>query len=265
MDKDRRDEVAGLLGAARIASVSVPELPDELAPANEAEGYAVQAALADWFTARGLGEAIGYKVGATTAGMQEYLGVKGPAFGRIMAANLHQSPARLHRDRFLNPGLECEIAVRMGADAPASDAPWTWPDMVARIDSVMPAIEIVENRYDDFLKRGIGTLVADDFFHTACVLGAPASGWRDLDLASVAGRMIVGGEAAGTGTGADVMGHPLEVVAWLANTLAGQGLMLKSGDIVLTGSMTPVHWIENLPCAASVDIAGLGSCAVELT
>jgi len=41
----------------------------------------------------------------------------------------------------------------------------------------------------------------------------------------------------GRGTGRDVLGHPLEALAWLANHLAARGLPVKAGDIVTTGSL----------------------------
>jgi 2-oxo-3-hexenedioate decarboxylase/2-keto-4-pentenoate hydratase len=33
------------------------------------------------------------------------------------------------------------------------------------------------------------------------------------------------------------MGHPLDALAWLANNLAGRGLGLWRGDVVITGSL----------------------------
>lgn len=35
--------------------------------------------------------------------------------------------------------------------------------------------------------------------------------------------MLINGAVVGTGRGSDVLGHPFEALAWLANQLAGQG------------------------------------------
>ena len=254
------ENAAGFLGAARGNGAVLPDLADDLRPADESEAYVAQAALSDWFAAHGHGEPAGYKIGATTQSMQAYLGAPGPAFGRIMANNIHASGTVLPGSGLVNPGVECEIAFRLNREPPA--APVARDDLWDCIESVMPAMEIVENRYDDFLARGFPTLVADDFFHKACVLGAPVDRWREIDLANIGGRMEIDGAEVGTGTGADVMGHPLEPIAWLIGALATHGRTLKAGEIVLTGSMTPVHWIETLPATAKIDITGLGEVAV---
>lgn len=44
----------------------------------------------------------------------------------------------------------------------------------------------------------------------------------------------------GTNTAAEVLGNPLNSLAWLANTLGRMGRGLRAGDIVLTGSISKV-------------------------
>ncbi len=229
-------------------------------PRGIAEAYAAQAALFHLLEGERAAPA-GWKVGATAVGMQRYLGIDGPAFGRIARRDMHADGARFARNGLLGPGIECEIAVRLGADAPAGDLDRAAAAAVAA--EVMPAIEIVENRYADFAALGLPVLVADNFFHRACVLGRPAPDWRSLDLAAAAGETRIDGNLRGTGRGADVMGHPFEVVAWLANALRGQGLGLRAGDIVLTGSMAPVIWLDETARHAAVSIEGIGNVGAE--
>ena len=57
--------------------------------------------------------------------------------------------------------------------------------------------EIVEDRYADFRAFDTPTLIADDFFNAGCVLGAPVTGWRELDLADLRGRMTINGVEVG--------------------------------------------------------------------
>ena len=49
-----------------------------------------------------------------------------------------------------------------------------------------------------------------------------------------------GGELVTTGSGAAVLGHPLTVMAWLADELPRFGLQLRRGDVVTTGVATDV-------------------------
>ena len=41
-----------------------------------------------------------------------------------------------------------------------------------------------------------------------------------------------------SGAGIEVMGDPLNAVAWLANKLYEHGTSLKAGDIILSGAIT---------------------------
>jgi len=91
---------------------------------------------------------------------------------------------------------------------------------------------------------GAPTLVADDFFAAGCVLGPPIARAAAPDLLAVKGRATINGAAAGEGSGADVLGHPHQALAWLANHLATEGRGLHAGQIVLTGSLIKTVWLK---------------------
>ncbi|MGB0629456.1 MAG: 2-keto-4-pentenoate hydratase [Alphaproteobacteria bacterium] len=263
MDAKAILRTARLLGEVRIDSHAVPPIPEEDLPHTTEDGYAVQKALHDYLRKNGQGDLAGWKIGATTATMQDYLGVTEPAYGRIMSGTMIDSGSTLSAAGFCNPGIECEIAVRIGRDSNGDG--YSREAVAELIDAVIPAIEIVENRYGDFEDRGTPTLIADDFFHKACVLGPEQTDWRSLDLAAITGRVRIDGEEKAEGKGAAVMGHPLEAIAWLANLLGTQGEELKAGDLIMTGSVTPVMWLDSFPCRAEIEFDRLGMAALELT
>ena len=126
---------------------------------------------------------------------------------------------------------------RLAHDLPAAGAPYRRARVGAAIGACMAAIEVVDDRYEDYRSLDTPTLVADDFFNAACVLGAPVEAWRELDLAAIRGRMTINGAEVGVGSGGDILGHPLEALAWLANALAARGRHLEAGDFVLLGSV----------------------------
>jgi 2-oxo-3-hexenedioate decarboxylase/2-keto-4-pentenoate hydratase len=259
------DGLIELLGRARLEGQPLADPGRLLASADDHDGYDVQTPLAAWLTERGQGDLAGYKIGATAKGMQKVLGVRGPAYGHILSGNVLRPHATFTCNPDCRPGVECEIAFRMGKDLTPSSAPFTRDDLAKRIDAAIPAIEIVENRYGDFRNCSIALLTADDFFHKACVLGDPVPDWQDIDLPETVGRTSIDGEWVETGQGREVLGHPLEAVVWLANKLALRHTGLKAGQIVMTGSMTPVHWIDNFPSQVAIDIKGLGASSVTLT
>ena len=258
------EAAAALLGEARLRRTPVDPLPESVRPADDSSGYRIQRALRAWFAERGDGPPAGYKLGCTTPVMQEMLGVAAPVYGGVRAGDVHRSGASLPSSRFQAPGVECEIAVRLGGDLDARGRPPAREETAAAIAEVMPAIEIVDNRYGDWSALGTPTLIADDFFQAACILGPPARECDPMGLDGVAGRTLIDGAETGRGRGADVLGHPLDAVAWLAGALGRSGAILPAGALVMTGSLVKTVWLTGCPASARVEIDGLGTAEVTL-
>jgi 2-keto-4-pentenoate hydratase len=130
------------------------------------------------------------------------------------------------------------------------------------IEAYFPAIEIVDDRYVKWETMGAPTLIADDFFAAGCVLGKPVARTKAPDLLKVSGRALINGDEAGRGTGADVLGHPHNALAWLANHLAEEGKGLHAGQIVLTGSLVKTVWL-NAGDKVTMELDGLGSVTAD--
>ncbi len=242
MFSDSAHRAAQIIASARAGRIPLGRLPDDCRPADEAAGYEVQDAVHAALEDRGWGAMAGYKIGCTTAVMQAHLNLNSPCGGGVFESRVHHATADLALEDYVRVGAETEIAVRMGADLAADLAPFDRESVASAVESCMAAMEIVDNRYEDSAAMGTATLIADDFFGAGCLLGEPVVDWRDLDLGAATGRLLVDGVEIGRGQGADVMGHPFEALAWLANKLADRGRMLRRGDIVLTGSLVKVHY-----------------------
>lgn len=256
MPFDPTPAARALHGARRDGRPAGP-LPPAIAPRDANEGHAVQIELARLMNAL---PPAGFKIGATAKRMQEYLGLDGPAAGFMPADAILASGAVLTWADLRGPGVECEIGVRLGADLPPGPCePATAGRSVAEL---FAAIEVVENRYGpppagDLKAVGTPTLIADQVFHRAAVLGAPLAGWRDHDLAAVAGRIRVDGAERGHGTGADLLGHPMLALAWLAASPAAATFGgLRAGQVIMLGSVTPPIWLDG-PCAVEVEFTGM--------
>ena len=134
--------------------------------------------------------------------------------------------------------------MRLARDLAPSEAPFTAEWVAEAIDLYYPAIEIVDDRYVKWETMGAPTLVADDFFAAGCVLGQGVPRSAAPDLLKVIGRALINGEEVGQGTGADVLGHPHNALAWLANHLAAEAKGLRAGEIVLSGSLVKTVWLN---------------------
>jgi 2-keto-4-pentenoate hydratase len=258
---DKIADAARAISEARRAKKHRSVLPPELRPGDERDAYRVQDAVHSILTESGWGPVVGYKIGCTTPVMQEYLGIPNPCAGAIFESGVHASGATLAFDDFLGVGVEGEIAVRLCRDLHALDKPVTAAEVAEAIGFYMPAIEIVDNRYLDW--RHTPTLIADDFFAAGCVLGKPIDRGAAPNLATAVGHTTINNVEVGRGTGADVMGHPHNALAWLANNLAARGITLRKGEIVLTGSLVQPVWLAP-DDSVFVNISGLGSVTLNL-
>jgi 2-keto-4-pentenoate hydratase len=228
------------------------------APQTVEAGYAVQKEIA--LRLGGVPPA-GFKIGATTRQMQSYLGLTGPAAGFVPKAGLRASPATARYADYVDPGVECEVGLRLARDI--APGPCTRADAEAAVGEVFAAMEIVDRRYGDLAVLGTPTLIADQVFHAGGVLGTPVADWRSIDLGATRGRLSVNGEVKAEGIGADLLGHPFEALAWLAASPGAAAFGgLRAGQVVFLGSVTPPIWLDG-PCTAVVEFDTLGR--VELT
>jgi 2-keto-4-pentenoate hydratase len=248
---------AQTIATARRNRMPLALLAAELAPGDEAEGYRIQRAVHDLLLPQ-TGGLVGYKIGCTSAVMQQYLDIPHPCAGGVFAKGVHDSGAKLRHGDYVRVGVECEIAVRLARNLAPSEAPFTAEWMMEAIESYHPAIEIVDDRYVKWEAMGAPTLVADDFFAAGCVLGKAVARTKAPDLLTVKGRAIVNGKDAGNGTGADVLGHPHNALAWLANHLADEGKGLHAGQLVLTGSLVKTVWLD-AGDSVKMELDGLGT------
>src|SRR6266481_6043687 len=177
---------AQTIAQARRNRTPLKALPGDLAPEDEAAGYRVQRAVHDLLLPH-TGPLIGYKIGCTSAVMQQYLNIPHPCGGGVFTRGVHDSGAALRFGDFVRVGVECEIAVKLAHDLAASTAPFTADNVAEAIEAYLPAIEIV-----------------DDFFAAGCVLGEPVKRQAAPDLLEVVCLAVTNGAEVWRGTVADV-------------------------------------------------------------
>jgi 2-keto-4-pentenoate hydratase len=234
-------------------------LPAELMPADLDEAYRVRAEFEAIEMQRGRGAVAGYKIGLTTPVMQKLCGVDEPCYGAIFASEVHHSRAELATSGYCRLGIETEIAVRLGEDLLRGG---DIERVGAAVESVMAAIEVLEDLRHDYTRLTAAAMVAGNVWNAGVVLGAPVTEWRRLDLAQATARLTINGREIGQGRGGDVMGNPLNALAWLANKLATAGTPLKADMIVMTGSMVPIQFPGSGDHAV-VEVGGLGTAELR--
>ena len=219
----------------RASRELAPPLSETAADLTLEQGYAIQRALEKALVERG-DRVVGWKAGFTNATLQETYGVSEPVLGFLLASGVFGSGDAVPASRFVSLGLEVELAFVMKA---ALEGPGVTPvSALLAVEGAVPAFELIDFRMSG-KPRGTD-FVADGVLANAIVLGGPLTPVSGLDLSLEGVVYEENGQRLATATAAEVMGNPLNSLAWLANALGKMGGRLRAGDIVLTGSISKI-------------------------
>jgi 2-keto-4-pentenoate hydratase len=221
----------------RAARRVEPDLPPDLRPPDLASAYEVQRLVVDGLSPNAA--PIGYKCACTSPVAQAALRIDRPLFGRLLPGTTSADGATLNADTFVHRIVEAEIGFRLAEDVEPIDGGHSAHTIADFVAAVIPAIEIVDYRYGSWTV-GAPQVAADNAIHGWWIAGEPLVDWRHLELAEVAVTVERNRSVETTGMGANVLGHPLNVLAWLAEELPQYGERLRAGDLVTTGVTTDV-------------------------
>lgn len=248
-------QAADRLWEARESAKPSAAVRDLLVDMTAADAYRVAELNVKRWMAGG-GRASGWKAGLTSLAVQRQLGVASPDFGALMGEWEVGDDEPIALSRLLQPRIEAEVAFVLGSDLP--DRPVGGTDVIRATDFVLPAIEVADSRIEGWDLTILDT-VADNASSGLYVLGWKPTRMRDVDLREVVMSLSSEtGPAVSEGAGAACLGHPVNAVVWLANTLHGLGTRLRAGDLVLSGALGPMVAV-NRPGVFEAVIQGLGS------
>ncbi len=206
---------------------------DKLAGRAEAEAF--QAAAVG---ALG-GVPCGYKIGATSAEVQRLLSCHGPIYSPILSEDVLQSGSTFRIPRGLL-GVECEFGFVMGRDFPTLGEASDIAALRSAISECFVGLELVGRRLADDVPLNEVSSIADFALNVVVIRGQSIPDWARQDLAAMPVRARLDGVAVASGTGAVVLGHPLNALVWLAETLLRRGGRLRTGEMILSGTCTGI-------------------------
>ena len=260
---DRVQQAARYLLEAHQERRVYEPIPDAFSPRDINEAYDMQEAF-HGLLGGDRGAIVGYKIALTTPVMQQMVGFGHPCSGAVFASGVHYSPVTVKGADYVRLGAECEVAVLLGSGLPKSAAPYARAGVAKAVEALMPAFELVDDRGADYSNLFFLGVAADNAWNAGVVLGQRVGDWQGIDLVNAGGAMTINGEPAGEGKGGDVLGHPLDALAWLANTLAERGKELTAGMIVMTGSIVSTKFL-NAGDVARFDFEGLGEISLTVS
>ncbi|HRH75167.1 2-oxopent-4-enoate hydratase [Zoogloea sp.] len=258
MDKTRIEHYGDELYNALITRTPVAPLTDREPGITLDDAYRIQLRMIQ--RRLDAGETIiGKKIGVTSKVVMDMLKVNQPDFGQMTSGMVFNEGEAIRVDSMIAPRAEAEVAFILKHDLEGPGV--TAADVLRATECVLPCFEIVDSRIQDW-KIKIQDTVADNASCGVLTLGGVRRSPRDLDLALAGMVLEKNGELISTSTGAAVQGSPVNAVAWLANTLGRLGIGLKAGEVILSGSQSPLVPVkagDSLVCA----VGGLGSTSVR--
>lgn len=251
-------KAAELLIAARRDGRKMEALPSDAEPQTLEDAYAIQDDIL-----KGIGlKLAGWKVALTNKEAMARAGATEPAAGPLFAPHVVATSQVIEGESETVGGFECEFAFRIGKDIPPDGAPYTAQVIDAAVESLHPAIEVVGLRIANRPSLGVRGVVADHAGNFSFVYGPAVPDWQRLNLAKCGVRLLIDGEEVAVSNGANVLGNPLNALAWLANHLAKRGHAIKAGQWVTSGAA-----IGPIPAPAgstvTADFGDLGKVVVN--
>ena len=255
-----KGNLGGILLANRINGTRIDKIDKQFRPKSLDEAYKVQFAIHKELEKTKIGLRTGWKIGCTTNVMQNYLGIHTPCAGGIFEGTEYRGDVNVPFSHYVRPGVECELAVKISEDTEVGFCSYTAETISKHVDSIAAAIEIIDDRWEDYSSIDTPSLVADDFFAAGIVLGDFFL--RDLvNPKMLCGNMVINGEIIGEGIGSDIMQDPYNALAWIANWLSNSKQNLKQGEIIMLGSIVQTQWVSKGD-KVEVEIEKLGKTSV---
>ncbi len=238
MTPDQHKEAAESLFEAEVSGKQCGLLSLRYPGMTLDDAYAVQKRLVDRKLATGR-RRIGWKIGLTSRAMQDALGIDTPDSGVLLDDMAFDTGGTVPAGRFIQPRIEAEIAFVM--KAPLAGADCSRDDVLAATDYVCPSLEILDTRIlradpESGQARVVTDTISDNAANAGVVLGLERHRVDAHDLRWVGALVTRNGTVEETGLGAGVLNDPATSVLWLARRMAGYGLAIEAGDIVLSGS-----------------------------
>ena len=260
MDKNRLNLIVKYLLNKRLNKYYIDNDDYNLIPNNQEEAYFIQNKVHSLLNSKS-DKVIGRKIGCTTKVMQEYLKIDHPCAGTLRKSNCIKSGCTINTDSYVKVGVECEIAVKLAKDLPFNKD-YSNDEIYSKIESIFPAIEIVDDRYSNWKNFTANHLIADDFFSAGCVLGEKRFQIKPNDIYNLKGSMYVNNKNIGNGIGSHILGNPINALKWLASRSDIIGSFIPKYSVILLGSLVETYWVskgENI----QINIEGMDSISIN--
>ena len=265
LDSTQRTTAAELLWAAERDLAPIGPLTETFPGIDVVDAYEIQLGNIRRKIAAGA-RVRGHKVGLSSPVMQQMMGVDEPDYGHLLDEMQVFEDVPVKAGRYLYPRVEVEVGFILAADLPGEGC--TEEDVLAATEYIVPSLELIDSRITDWRIK-LADTIADNASSAGVILGAERKTPAELaaagvDLSDIDAVLFEGGEEVARGNTSAVLGNPTACVAWLARKVAGFGVQLEAGHLIIPGSCTRA--IDARPGAQfRAEFAGLGTVTASFS
>lgn len=214
--------------------------PDLARPVTVDEAMKIQAKYVSIISGE-YGPVIGYKAGLTNEGVQQKFGVSHPLRGTLLKNMLRKSGTVMKADFGSRPLSEGDLILRVKDEG--INGVTTPRQVLNHISEAIPFIELPDLLFEKGVVIDGPKLAAINVAARYGIMGqpiqiTPTPQWFDrlekfrLQILDGQGTVLV------EGAGSSLLGHPLNVVLWIKDSLNAEGIHLKKGDLLSLGTIT---------------------------
>lgn len=235
---NQESEAAVELANRRTEGKPGPLLADKLRPRNFDEAFGLQQSVGRLFAGVSASEVAGWKCAVPNEGKF----VLGALYESTLQfeSNAEVSPCMLYADSNGQALVEPELAFELKHDLPSREEPYRTAEIDDAIAKTRLALELIQSRYDSSEQASFWDALADGLVNQGVWFGPELPAEFNGDLAEFQLTIKNADAQLETKTAKHPSGNPRSCLYWLVNFLSEQGIGLRKGQRIITGSYAGV-------------------------
>ena len=195
MDISKINKAAEILYNSRINLKRIKKLPEDCVPQSFKEAQDIQDELANKYLKVDKNNSlIGKKIGCTNKAAQVQLNINESFFGNMFSKNISKSKCTIKSENYVSPFVEPEFSFVMKDELDILKAPYK-PEIVCEsISAVLPSIELVDSRFEDWTVVGVKNLIADNAVHAHWIYGDEINNLNSINFNNHSVNLLINGK-----------------------------------------------------------------------
>lgn len=180
----------------------------------------------------------GAKIGMTSAFIQEMFGLTQPDYGNLYQDMQLQSGDHLSLSQLIAPKLEVEWALELNQDM--DQTPTSLDELMSCVANIRLAFEVVDSRIQHWDVQALD-LIADNGSSGRYLVSRDSVKPSAIDLLQQSVTLERDAIEICKSSASESLGNPWDYAQWLIATYIEVGSPLRQGDVLFTGSLTPIQ------------------------